>query len=548
MKRMTALYARVSGDLQKEEGTIASQRAALLEYIQAHELTVPPEWIFEDDGYSGDVLARPGLERLRDLVAQGQVEVVLVHEPGRLSRKYAYQVLLMEEFSRGGAETLFVKSVAAQTPEERLLVQFQGMIAEYERAQIMERTRRGKRYRAKAGGVGGLSTAAYGYRYERKTEQSQPYLLVHEAEAQVVRRIFELYTQERWSVRRIAEQLNQEQVPTRSGRVPWQPSTLWGILSNSAYQGRAYYGKTRACPRQRLTKASRQKGGFSHRRHASHQPVEPAQWIEIAVPALVSPELFALAQERLAEGRRLSPRNTKQPSLLQGVLVCAHCGYGLSRSSALHGQKRHHYYRCGGADAYRRPHGAVCSLKALRVDYLDNLVWEQILQLLRRPELIQAELERRRQESLQHSPVQQRQEQLEREVSRLRQQADKLLDAYQEGLLSLAQLRQRMPELRKKLGAAEQQLQSLAVQLIEDQRWHELNNSIESFLGRLNQTAQTLNVAERQKIVRLLIKQIDVSQDTITIHHAIPLERATALKKSESSQLCTAHLLARPCA
>src|SRR5229473_5717909 len=129
MKRIAAIYARVSSDRQKEEGTIGSQKAALLEYAQAHELTVPSQWVFEDEGYSGAMLARPGLERLRDLAAEGQLEAVLVYAPDRLSRKYAYQVLLIEEFARQGVETLFVKSPAAQTPEDRLLLQFQGMIA-----------------------------------------------------------------------------------------------------------------------------------------------------------------------------------------------------------------------------------------------------------------------------------------------------------------------------------------------------------------------------------------------------------------------------------
>ena len=151
MKKTAAIYARVSSDRQKEEGTIASQRAALLAYAQANGLMVPPEWIFEDEGYSGAVLARPALERLRDLAAAGQIEMVLVHAPDRLSRKYAYQVLLIEELARHGVETRFVKSPSAQTPEEHLLLQFQGMIAEYERAQIAERTRRGIRHRAKEG-------------------------------------------------------------------------------------------------------------------------------------------------------------------------------------------------------------------------------------------------------------------------------------------------------------------------------------------------------------------------------------------------------------
>jgi site-specific DNA recombinase len=138
MNKIAAIYARVSSDRQKEDKTIASQTASLRDYAQAPGYTVPADWVFEDEGDSGATLARPGLERLRDLVAEGQVQVVLVYGPDRLSRKYAYQVLLLEEFCRQGVETVFLKSVAAQTPEEQLVVQFQGMIAEYERAQIAE--------------------------------------------------------------------------------------------------------------------------------------------------------------------------------------------------------------------------------------------------------------------------------------------------------------------------------------------------------------------------------------------------------------------------
>jgi len=120
----------VSSDRQKEDKTIASQTNNLREYAHGQGYTVPPAWVFEDEGYSGATLARPGLERLRDLVAEGQVQTVLVYGPDRLSRKYAYQVLLLEEFRRHGVETVFLQGVSAQTPEERLRVQFQGMIAE----------------------------------------------------------------------------------------------------------------------------------------------------------------------------------------------------------------------------------------------------------------------------------------------------------------------------------------------------------------------------------------------------------------------------------
>src|SRR5256886_5456722 len=151
MNKEAAIYARTSSDRQKENHTIASQTAALVEYAQTHGYSVPQEWVFQDEGYSGAILVRPGLDRLRDLSAEGRIAAVLVYSPDRLSRKYAYQVLLSEELSRCGVELIFLKAPAGATPEDQLLVQFQGMIAEYERAQIAERSSRGQRLKASLG-------------------------------------------------------------------------------------------------------------------------------------------------------------------------------------------------------------------------------------------------------------------------------------------------------------------------------------------------------------------------------------------------------------
>ena len=212
MNTAAAIYARVSSDRQKEQRTIASQTAALIDYAQANGYTVPPEWIFQDEGYSGALLVRPGLEALRDLAAEGQISAVLVHSPDRLSRKYAYQVLLAEELARCGVELVFLKSPAGTSPEDQLLMQFQGMIAKYERAQIAERCRRGKRHRAQQGIVNVLSGAPYGYRYVRKTDSSAAYYEVIEGEAQVVRMAFEVYTQQGLSINAIARLLNERQI------------------------------------------------------------------------------------------------------------------------------------------------------------------------------------------------------------------------------------------------------------------------------------------------------------------------------------------------
>src|SRR6202163_4807627 len=237
MRKPTAIYARVSSDRQKENHTIASQTAALLQHAETQGYAVPSEWVFQDEGYSGASLVRPGLEALRDLAAQGHIEAVLAHSPDRLSRKYAYQILLAEEFNRRGVELIFLKAPSGATPEDQLVVQFQGMIAEYKRAQIAERSRRGKRHKAQQGVINVLSGAPYGYRYVRKTETSGAYYEVIEAEARVVRLVFETYTQQGLSINAIARMLNERQIPTRTARTRWERSTVWGMLRNPVYHG-----------------------------------------------------------------------------------------------------------------------------------------------------------------------------------------------------------------------------------------------------------------------------------------------------------------------
>jgi site-specific DNA recombinase len=544
MKRNAAIYARVSSDHQREQNTIASQTALLLEYAAAHDCVVPEEWIFQDDGYSGSVLARPGLERLRDLVAEGCIETVLVYAPDRLSRKYAYQVLLLEEFSRCGAETVFLKSAGGDTPEERLLVQFQGMIAEYERALIAERTRRGKRHRAKAGCVSVLSGAPYGYRYVRKSDAAEAYYTVIEAEADVVREVFELYTKELWSIGAIARHLNQRGVSTRFNRGPWERSAIWGMLRNPAYQGRACFGKTERAPRQKITKPLRQKGGFSTRCSTARER-NVQEWIAIPVPALVGEEIFAMAQERLVENKHFSARRTKRPTLLQGLLVCGECGYSLYRTSTKTTKRQVQYYRCSGSDRHRHLRGPLCQCRPIRQDYLDQLLWEQVVELLKAPELVRAEIERRMEESLGSDPMQQRKIRLEGEFKRTGSQLDKLLDAYQEDLIGLADLRSRAPELRRRQAAIEKELEAVALQALEKTRLRQLNASMENFLATLHQSAKTLQIVERQKIIRLVVKQIIVNRDTLTIQHSIPISRASRESQPSTSYLlCTRSQLA----
>src|SRR6202167_2068603 len=282
--RMAAIYARVSSEQQREANTISSQTASLIEFAHGHDLEVPKEWIFEDDGYSGATLERPGLERVRDLATEGQIQVVLAYAPDRLSRKYAYQVLLIEELGRHGVETIFVKAPQGATAEDQLLVQFQGMIAEYERAQILERSRRGKRHRAHQGQVNVLSGAPYGYRYVRKCDDAAARYEIIDAEAAIVRMVYQSYVGAGMSIGAITRQLNERGVPTRKQISRWERSTVWAMLHNPAYKGPACFGKTETAPRQRITRSLRLRGGVGAR-DSAHRERPRSEWIEIAVPA-----------------------------------------------------------------------------------------------------------------------------------------------------------------------------------------------------------------------------------------------------------------------
>jgi site-specific DNA recombinase len=520
--RTAAIYARVSSDKQKEENTIASQTAALVAFAREQNCDVPPEWVIEDDGHSGASLLRPGLERVRDLAAEGQLQAVLVYAPDRLSRRYAHQILLIEEFARAGVEVLFVRARRATTPEDELLLQFQGMIAEYERAQILERSRRGKRHRARQGQVNVLSGAPFGYRYVRKSEHCAAYYEIVEEQARVVRWVYELYTIETHSIGAITRMLNERQTPTRKKTGRWERSTVWAMLRNPAYKGAACFGKTQIRPRMRVTRPIRLRGGVASRNSANHE-LPRSEWIEIPVPPIISEETFALADERLQSNKKHSPRRTVAPSVVQGLVSCANCGYGLYRTSTRTSARTIHYYRCLGSDRWRRLAGPVCHTHPVRQDLLDAVVWKEVLRLLEDPSLIQQELDRRLRVAREADPTKRREETLRRDLARCHKSMERLLTAYQEGLLSLDELRGRMPELRAREQAHQAELQAIVDQTTEREVWIRLAESAAAFLTRLRSSAQTLDVVERQRIVRLVVKEVLVDDERIIIRHSIPL-------------------------
>jgi site-specific DNA recombinase len=523
-----AIYARVSSAQQKKDDTICSQTAALREHAAQLGLDVPEEWVFEDEGHSGATLARPALERLRDEAARGGVDVVLRCSPDRLARKFAYQALLIEELARAGTRVAFVKGPRGDSPEDQLLAQFQGMFAEYEKAQLMERYRRGKTHRAKAGSVNVLSGAPYGYQYVRKSDHAAAAYQIVEHEATLVREMFRRYADDGASIAELARWLGQTGARTRTGKTHWDRSVVWGMLRNPAYAGTAVYGKTQVVDqRPGLNRAARLAGrSVPKATKTVDRPQE--QWTQIPVPAIISAETFERAAARLAENKRYASRNAKVPSLLQGLAACSSCGYAYYRTSTRTTNKKIYYYRCLGSDDYRHEGGRVCQNKPVRADHLDHLVWDHITGLLADPALIQAEIDKRLDHARASDPAARARADLELALAKAAAATTRMIQAFQEQLITIDELRDRMPDLRAREASLRAQIQAHDAQTADRQAYLALADNLETFLAQLRGQTQTASVDERQRVLRLVVKDVLIGPEKITIRHRVPIRERAA--------------------
>jgi site-specific DNA recombinase len=524
-----AIYARVSSARQKKDQTIGSQTAALRAHAASNRLEVPAGWVFEDEGHSGATLVRPALEALRDLAAQGCVDVVLCYSPDRLARKFAYQALLIEEFNRAGVRVEFVNGPRGDSPEDQLLIQFQGMSAEYEKAQLMERYRRGKAYRARSGSVNVLGGAPFGYRYIRKTPEAGARYEVIEHEAVLVAEMFGRYADGGATIADLARWLTGQGVPTRTGKHRWDRSVIWGMLRNPAYQGRAVFGKTQIIHEQPgLNRVARLQGRTTPR--AVKTVDRPRQeWTEIAVPAIVGQDTFARVGQRLADNKRFASRNSKIPSLLQGLAACSACGYAYYRghTTTTAGNKIY-YYRCLGSDDYRYQGGRVCGNKPVRADYLDTVVWDHITGLLADPALIRAEIDRRLTQARASDPVTRQRKQLKLALAKASTSVTAMIEAYSEQLITIDELRTRMPHLRAREHSLRSQIEALDAQAADQDAYLKLADDLDGFLAQLRGSAATASISERQRVLRLLVKDVLIGPEKITIRHRIPVRERTS--------------------
>jgi site-specific DNA recombinase len=415
------------------------------------------------------------------------------------------------------------------SPEDQLLVQFQGMFAEYEKAQILERSRRGKQHRARTGSVNVLSGAPFGYRYVKKTQDTPATYEIIEREAVLVAQLFTRYANTGATLADLTRWLREQGALTRTGKTRWDRSTVWGMLRNPAYAGRAVFGKTITIDESPgLNRTARLAGRSTPKAiKVVDRPVE--EWVHIDVPAITDQDTFDRVARRLGENKKFASRNAKVPSLLQGITACSGCGYAYYRGhTTTSAGNKIYYYRCLGSDDYRYEGGRVCANKPVRADYLDQVVWDHITALLTDPALIRAEIDRRLDQTRTADPATRQRARLDTALAKASAAVRRMIEAFQEQLITIDELRARMPDLRARETTIRTQIDALETQLADRETYLKLADNLEGFLSSLNHNAQTSTVPERQRVLRLLVKDILIGPEKITIRHRIPIQqRAT---------------------
>src|SRR5882672_4340665 len=511
MMQRAAFYARVSTARQEQEQTIDSQIAALEAAALAVGLLIPPERRYVDDGFSGSRLDRPGLDALRDAAADGLLDVAFIHCPDRLARNFVHQQVVLEELEKRGVEVRFAEHPIGERAEDRLLVQMQGVIAEYERAKIVERTRRGKVHKVRTRQTLPFSTPPYGYAIERTTEAPHGVVVIDEVQAETVRAIYRWVRDEDLSVRPIAKRLNAVGVPAARKRF-WVQSSVLHILNNPAYTGRAYFGKTEPAE----PKKPMRPGGYRKALKSSRVHRQRSQWIEVSIPAIIDAKLQEEAQACLRRHVLFSSRNVQRDYLLRGLVTCGSCGLRMEAT----------YKRFTGRETK-------CGAKRVRANELEDVVWQAIVSWLQSPEMLREEIASWRASRASVPQLTRERARVNATDRQLGVQIERLVDAYQRGALKVEELKARRERLELTLEVNRARERELRAHALNHGRVDQLAEDIEAFAATLREGLEQLQFLDRQRLTRLLVERVVLTGDRVTIEHAVPLSgRFSGLRSS----------------
>ena len=514
--KLIATYSRVSTARQEEEHTIKTQIVTLKEFAEKNGHTIVKEYI--DEGWSGDILARPSLDQLRNDAKKKIWQAVLIYDPDRLARRYSYQELVMDELREAGIEVIFVTVSAPKNSEDKILHGVRGLFAEYERAKIAERFRLGKLRKVKDGHIL-VSEAPYGYRYIPIQNGKPGYYEVNEEEAKVVQDIFRWVATEGMALRKVVMRLHMDGVlPRWNKNGVWNTSTLSHLLRNTTYIGEARWGSSYAVVPEKPLNLEK----YRKMKKSSKKARPENEWITIAVPAIIEKELFLKAKDALKENFTHARRNRKNEYLLSGKIYCA-CGKRRAGEGPQHGKFL--YYRCiDRVLSYPLP--ATCHHKAIDARLADQIVWDKIAELMSSPELLAEQIARWNsninnevQSPIIDAPA------IEKEVKKLKEQEDRYNKAYGAGLFTLEKLQEYITPIRIKVTHLQSQILQIFEQKTDAHKNLPTGEDIQNFALKSIQTLQNLNFIAKRAIVLLVVDKVLGIKGELTVCGCIPINK-----------------------
>jgi site-specific DNA recombinase len=526
-----ALYVRVSTQRQAQTQTIEDQLQRLTSYIEDKQWVLDDDYIFRDDGYSGAKLNRPALNRLRDKVRSQSVNLVLLTAPDRLARNYVHQVLLIEEMENSGCTIEFIDRPMSREPDDQLMLQIRGAVAEYERTLITERMRRGREMKMRTGRLLPWTIPPFGYCTDPEHPRDPAGVRIDESAAAIVVEIFQYYGQEGATIRQVADRLQAHGFAPPRGKGSWAGSTIRGILVNPVYTG-VVYGN-RMCQSAIKRRLPLKPGQTEHGR----QNLPAEEWIEVAkIPAIISPQQYQIVQRKLAHNKAQASRNNKQqPYLLRAMVSCGQCRLAVTgRLSDL----KHAYYRCNGRkDLFYSRQQSRCNTRWIPAKYLDELVWQDLSEVIMHPKSIANAMERAHAGNWIPQQLQARLTTLRKAQHSLKQQLERLTDAYLDGVILLTEYKRRRAEIADKEQAFISQEQQLMAQAQSQEQLTVMIRSMEEFCQRVQQSLASATFEQKRTLVELLIDRVVVTNEVIEIRYLIPTSPSS--ENTRFSHLCS---------
>ena len=523
---IVAVYVRVSTHRQAQAQSTEQPVERLLAHSQSRGLQLQDQNLFRDDGYSGSSLNRPGLDHLRDKAAASEIDLILITAPDRLARKYVHQVLLLEELERYGCQVEFLERPMTETPHDQLLLQIRGAVAEYERSLIVERMRRGRQTKLEAGMLLPWPKPLFGYRSDPVNPRDPARRRVDQAEAAVVQEIFAYYAEEETSLWGLAKHLEAHQMPAPGGKQRWNASTIRWILQNPAYGGQVWAGRSRVVASRSRRSATQPVGSGR-----SLVTIPRENWIAGArIPAIITPQQFDLVQEKLARNRSFAKRNNKSHEyLLRALVSCGQCGLACVGRWMKGG---YCYYRClGKTHPYQSHKEERCRARFSPANQLDEIVWEDLCEVIEKPEMIAQAVERSQAGDWLPQQLQARRENLRRGRASLDQQLERLTQAYLTGVVMLEEYGRRRNELEQRGKALESQQRELEKQVDRQSEIAGLKSSMEEFCQRVRVGLEGATFEQQRRLVELLIDRVVVKDGEVEIRYVIPTSRRGELTR-----------------